>query len=309
MKTGMGAPPFYETVRRELRLRNYSHKTIKSYLSCLRSFVSHIHPRHPREMTEQEIKSYLLHLIEERKFAAGTVNQVFNALRLLYVDLYKKPFVIGSLPRPQKEKKLPDVLNESEIRKLFAGVENLKHKTILMLAYASGLRVSEVVRLQIQDFDGERGLIHIRQAKGKQDRFTVLPESLRGQLYAYWKQYGLGKSGWLFPSEMRNQHISERSIQSVIQRAVKKVGIQKHVSMHTLRHSFATHLLEHGTDLRYIQELLGHQSIKTTEIYTHVSARKIGKIRSPLDFLENKNEHPMDGKDPKLLDSTRKEKY
>lgn len=227
---------FFETVRREMRLRNYSHKTIKSYLSCLRSFVSHIRPKHPREVAEQEIRDYLLHLIEEKEFAAGTVNQVFNALRLLYVDLYEKPFVIGSLPRPRKEKKLPDVLNETETRKLFAGVTNLKHRTILMLAYASGLRVSEVVRLQVQDFDGERGLIHIRGAKGKQDRFTVLPESLRGQLYTYWKRYGLGKNGWLFPSENRDRHLSERSIQSVIQRAVKRVGIEKHVGMHTLRH-------------------------------------------------------------------------
>jgi site-specific recombinase XerD len=249
-----------------------------------------------------------LYLLEEKKFAPGTVNQVFNALRFLYVDLYEKPFVIGSLPRPRPEKKLPDVLNESEIRKLFAGVTNLKHRTILMLAYASGLRVSEVVRLRIEDFDGERGLIHIRGAKGKRDRFTVLPESLRGQLYAYWKQYGLAKSGWLFPSEHRERHLTERSIQSVIQRAVKKVGIEKHVGMHTLRHSFATHLLEHGTDLRYIQELLGHQSVKTTEIYTHVSKREIGRIRSPLDFLENNNEHLLEPKQPKLLNSVKEEK-
>jgi integrase/recombinase XerD len=307
MNVGRTQPTLFETVRREMLLRNYSYKTIKSYLSCLRSFVKYIHPKHPREITDEDIRNYLLHLLETKKSAAGTVNQVFNSLRLLYVDLYKKPFVIGSLPRPQKEKKLPDVLNESEIRMLFAGVPNLKHRTIIMLAYASGLRVGEVVRLRVEDFDGERGLIHVREAKGKRDRFTVLPDSLRGQLYTYWKQYGLGKNGWLFPSESREYHLSERSIQSVIQRIVKKVGIKKHVGMHTLRHSFATHLLEHGTDLRYIQELLGHQSIKTTEIYTHVSKREIGRIHSPLDFLENKNEHLLEGKTPKQIDLVKKE--
>jgi integrase/recombinase XerD len=299
LKQERNKPGFFETVRRELRLRNYSPKTIKSYTSCLRSFVAYIHPKHPRDLNEQDIRDYLLYLLEKKGHGAGTVNQVFNALRLLYVDLYKKPFLIEALPRPMNEKKLPDVLNETETRRLFAVVANLKHRTILMLAYASGLRVSEVVRLKIEDFDGERGLIHIRGAKGKRDRFTVLPASLREQLYVYWKQYRLDRRGWMFPSEYRNDHLSERSIQAVMHRAVKKAGIEKPVGMHTLRHSFATHLLEHGTDLRYIQELLGHQSVRTTEIYTHVSNRAIGRIRSPLDFLENKNEHPLELEVPK----------
>ena len=177
-----------------------------------------------------------------------------------------------------------------------------------MLAYASGLRVSELVRIKIEDIDGQRGLIQIRDAKGKRDRFTVLPESLRGQLVAYWKQYKLGTSGWLFAGQAADDHLAERSIQAVLERALKAAGIEKPVSMHTLRHSFATHLLEHGTDLRYIQELLGHQSVRTTEVYTHVSNRMLGKIRSPLDFLMQNYEHELSGKDTKLLDSAKKEK-
>jgi integrase/recombinase XerD len=290
-----------------MRMRNYSHKTVKSYVSCLRAFVRYFRPKHPRELGMEELRLYLLHTIESG-YATGTVNQVFNALRFLYADLYKKPFLIKPLPRPRKEKKLPDVLNERETQHLFASVGNLKHRTMLMLAYASGLRVSEVVRLRIEDFDGQRGLIHIRMAKGKRDRYTILPDSLRGQLSVYWQEYGLAKSGWLFPGGQRSAHLSERSVQSVIQRAVQKAGIKKQVGMHTLRHSFATHLLDHGTDLRYIQELLGHQSIKTTEIYTHVSKRQIGKIRSPLDFLKNKNEHLTEEENVKLLDFSRKEK-
>lgn len=232
---------------------------------------------------------------------------MFNALRFLYVELYKKPFVISSLPRPQREKKLPDVLNENEVRQLFLSVDNLKHRTMLMLAYASGLRVSELVRIRIEDIDGQRGLIHIRDAKGKRDRYTVLPESLRGQLLAYWKEYRLERKGWLFPGQTLDHHLSERSIQAVLARALKKAGIEKPVSMHTLRHSFATHLLEHGVDLRYIQELLGHQSVRTTEIYTHVSNRVLGKIRSPLDFLGENNEHSFDKPKRKLLISAKKE--
>ncbi len=308
MDTAVQILPFYSTIRRELRLRNYSHKTIKAYTSCLRSFVAYFRPRHPRDLHETDISNYLLYLLSEKGQASGTVNQVFNALRLLYVDLYKKPFVIGTLPRPQKGRKLPDVLNDSEIQKLFQSVDNLKHRTMLMLAYASGLRVGELVRLKIEDIDGERGLIHIRNAKGMRDRFTVFPASLRGQLLSYWKEYNLGMTGWLFPGHTSNRHLGERSIQAVLERSLKSSGIAKPASMHTLRHSFATHLLEHGTDLRYIQELLGHQSVKTTEVYTHVSKRVLGKIISPLDVLAGKNEHNFGTERLKLGASSNKEK-
>jgi site-specific recombinase XerD len=276
---------FFETVRREMRIRNYSHKTIKSYISALHKFVLYIKPRHPREISDEDIRSYMLYLLEERKLAAGTVNQTLNALRFLYTDLYDKPFVVGSLPRPKKEQRLPDVMNESEVARLFSVVRNLKYKTMLMLAYASGLRVGELVRIRIEDIDGQRGLIHIRDAKGMRDRYTVLPASLRGQLNEYWKVAQLPTRGWLFPGQEPGHHVSERSVQNVFLNSARDAGIGKTVSMHSLRHSFATHLLEHGTDIRYIQELLGHRSVKTTEIYTHVSRRLIQKIKSPLDIL------------------------
>lgn len=272
---------FYEKVRGELRLRNYSYKTIKSYLSCLRAFIDYVKPKHPRQVTQEEIRGYFLFLIEKRKLTAGTVNQAFSALRFLYTELYNMPFIIGKLPRPMKEHKLPDILNEEEVMKIFNAVSNLKHQTMLMLAYASGLRVSELVSLRIEDIDGKRSLIHIRDAKGKKDRFTVFPQSLRARLLTYWKTYKLGRSGWLFPGDRIEKHLSVRSIQAVLMRAIRASGITKPVSMHTLRHSFATHLLEHGTDLRYIQALLGHQSVRTTEVYTHVSTKSIGQVRSP----------------------------
>lgn len=225
-----------EELKKELRLRNYSAKTIKTYKSCIISFLQYIHPRHPKDITSDEIRTYLLHLIEDKGFSSGTVNQVFNALRYLYVELYKKPFVIGKLPRPKKEKKLPDVLNEDEVVRIFSAVKNLKHRTMLMLAYASGLRVSELVRIRIEDIDGNRGLIHVRNAKGKKDRFTVFPESLRDQLISYWKTYKLGARGWLFSGDTSDKHLAARSIQAVLARAIKAIGITKKVSMHTLRH-------------------------------------------------------------------------
>jgi len=307
--TGAGGsspvPGFFETVRREMRLRNYSPKTIKAYLSCLRSFVNYFRPRHPRELTERDIRDYLLFLLEKEQLSSGTVNQVFNALRLLYVDLYEMPFAIGSIHRPQKERKLFDVLNEEELIRLFQSVGNLKHRVMLMVAYSSGLRVSEVVRLRIEDIDVRRRLIHIRKAKRKKDRYTILSELILKPLHIYWQAHNLKTSGWLFPGRKSERHLSERSIQAVIKRAICAANITKPVSMHTLRHSFATHLLEHGYDIRYIQKLLGHESLKTTEIYTHVSTTEIGKIKSPLDFLKKDTFLDKDPEDLKLPGSQR----
>jgi len=281
LKSGVRQPGLFETVRREMRLRHYSHKTAKAYLSCLRSFVRYFQPRHPRELGEADIRAYLLHLIEQEKYAAATVNQVFNALRFLYVELYKTPFAIGSIPRPQKEGKLPVVLSQEEVLRIFEAVNNLKHKTLLMVIYSAGLRVGESVRLKIEDVDRERRLIHLRGAKGKKDRYTLLSDVVLDQLREYYRMYK--PSEYLFEGAEGRRHLAERSIQNVFHRAIKDAGIRKEVTVHSLRHSFATHLLEAGTDLRYIQEILGHNSSKTTEIYTHVSKKTLGKIISPLD--------------------------
>jgi site-specific recombinase XerD len=289
-------------LKKELRLRNYSNKTIKSYKSCIIPFLQYINPRHPKDITSDEIRKYLLQLIEDKKFSSGTVNQVFNALRFLYIKMLKTQFKIEDIPRPKKEKKLPDILNEDEVIRIFQSVKNLKHRMMLMVAYASGLRVSEVVNMRIEDIDAKRGLMHIRGAKGKKDRYTTLSDNLIKPLYIYWQAFNLGISGWLFPSGNRDdKHLSIRSIQAVFERAVKKAGIGKPVSMHSLRHTFATHSLEHGYDIRYIQKLLGHSSLKTTEIYTHVSTTDIAKIKSPFDFLPEEKLFNKDIKDVKLL--------
>jgi len=276
------ADKFFETVRKEMRLRNYSLKTIKSYTSCLRSYIGFIKPVHPRDASSLLIRDYLINLIESRGMQASTVNQHMNALRYLYAELYKQPFHINALTRPMKEKKLPVILDKDEALRIFQVVENPKHRTMLMLVYSAGLRVGEVVKLKIEDVDSKRKLIHLHSAKGKKDRYTLLSDVALDSLRAYYKEYK--PKDYLFEGAEGRKHLSERSIQQVFERAVKKAGIRKHVTVHSLRHAFATHLLESGVDLRYIQELLGHASSKTTEIYTHVSKKSLGKIVSPLDM-------------------------
>lgn len=274
-------PGLFETVRSEMLLRNYSRTTIKTYLSCIRSLVAYFRPHHPRELSNEDLRNYLTHLITVKQFRASSINQAINALRFLYVELYHRPMEVSDLPRPKRERRLPEVLSEEEVRRIFDSVENLKHKTILMLTYSAGLRVGEVVRLRLSDLDEERKLIHLHKAKGAKDRYTVLSPAFLSILAEYLQEYR--PKEFLFEGHDRRRHYSERSVQHIFERAVAKAGIAKKVSVHTLRHSFATHLLEAGTDLRYIQELLGHSSSKTTEIYTHVSKRSIEKIVSPLD--------------------------
>jgi integrase/recombinase XerD len=261
---GMEPLGLYARVRQELRLRNLSPHTITAYLRSLRSFVAYFHPRHPRELTEADVREYLVHLFDHRRVAF--VAQAASVLKVLYAGLYRRPEVTARLPRMKFEQKLPDVLSAREVVAIFRAVANLKHRTLLILTYASGLRVGEAVSLRIEDVDFARGLIHVRGGKGGKDRYTILSEALRPALSRYAAEYGLGVKGWLFPGRHPRAHLAVRSAQNVMQRAVRRARITKRVSMHTLRHSFATHLLEQGTDLRYIQVLLGHKSSVSTEL-------------------------------------------
>lgn len=235
-----GRPGLFETVRREMKIRNYSTKTIKAYVSCLRGFVAWIAPTYPRSILPADIRRYMIYRIDGRGFCASSVNQVINALRIVGV------------------------------------AKNAKHRAILVLIYSAGLRVGEAVRLKVEDIDQGRGLIHLRGAKGGKDRYTVLSGVALDVLREYYREYRPRE--YLFEGVAGRRHYSERSVQEVFDRAVERSGIRKAATVHTLRHSFATHLLEAGTDLRYIQELLGHASSKTTEVYTHVSRQAIGRI-------------------------------
>jgi integrase/recombinase XerD len=225
-----------------------------------------------------------LHLIDDEGYASSSLNQVLNALRFLYVEIYKKPFALGDVPRPRKERKLPDVLTQGEVKRLFKVVTNPKHRMVLMIAYSAGMRIGEVIRLRPEDIDRERRMIHIRGAKGKKDRYTMLSEKIMDELIGYLSVFKPTK--YLFEGDRDGKPYSQSSVEKIFHKAAGRAGITKPVTFHTLRHSFATHLLEQGVDLRYIQELLGHASSKTTEIYTHVSTKNIAGIRSPLDNLD-----------------------
>lgn len=271
----------FKDLRRELLSRKYSYKTIKTYLYFNRDFLNFI-SKGPSEITDNDIKDYLVHLAEEKQSATSTLNQAINALKFYYGSMLKKKF-IHEVKRPRRDRKLPVVLSKEEIAKILNSVYNIKHKAILMLTYSAGLRVGEVVKLKLEDIDSNRMLIHIKGSKGRKDRYTVLSETALQMLREFWKKYRPKK--WLFEGAREERHLSIRSVDKIFRNACSKARIKKDVSVHTLRHSFATHLLEAGTDLRYIQELLGHAHSKTTEIYTHVSTKSLGKITSPLDTI------------------------
>lgn len=223
-------------------------------------------------------------MITEKQTSHSFANQAISAIKFLWINILHMPNnEIEYLPRPKKEKKLPNVLSKEEVLSLLKSVDNEKHKTILFLIYSAGLRLGEVVRLQINDIDSKRMLIKVIQGKGRKDRYTLLSDVALKQLRKYYSIYKPER--WLFPGGKEGSYLTERSVQKIFERACQKAKIRSDVSVHTLRHSFATHLLESGTDLRYIQELLGHSSSKTTEIYTHVTEKKLSNIRSPLDYL------------------------
>jgi site-specific recombinase XerD len=270
-----------EDLRRELFSRKYSYRTIKGYLYYNRDFLRFVN-KQPSEINDNDIKNYLLYLAEEKQSATSTLNHAINALKFYYGTMLKKKFVY-EVRRPRKDKKLPVVLSKEEVAKILNSVDNLKHKAILMIAYSSGLRVSEVVKLKVEDIDSNRMLIHIKGSKGRKDRYTLLSKTVLETIREYLRKYRPQK--WLFEGAREGRYLSARTADKIFIIACKKAGINKEVSFHTLRHSFATHLLEGGTDLRYIQELLGHAHSKTTEIYTHVSTKSLGKIVSPIDTL------------------------
>jgi len=275
----------FEDLRKELVSRKYTYKTVKAYIYFNRDFIGFIR-KSPSEINDNDIKEYLFHLAENKRFTASTLNQAINALKFYYGTMLRKKFVY-EVKRPRKDKKLPVVLSKEEVAKILDSVDNIKHKAILMLVYSAGLRVGEVVKLKPEDIDSKRMLIHIKGSKGRKDRYTLLSETTLKTLREYWKEYKPTK--WLFPGPDKERYITIRTAQRVFEMACEKALIKKDVTIHSLRHSFATHLLENGIDLRYIQELLGHKSSKTTEIYTHVSTKDFARIKNPLDqILEGK---------------------
>ncbi len=274
----------------KLKTRRYSPNTVRTYTDLFEEFINYYPELDPKEISERDIVQYLRYLVDERQISVSYQNQSINAIKFYYEQVLKGKRKFYFVERPKKEKRLPVVLSEEEVVRIFAQVDNLKHKCLLMLIYSAGLRIGEALNIKVADIDSTRGQVIIRGAKGNKDRVSLLSASLLPMLREYYTRYQPKK--YLFEGIGGGQY-SSRSAQAILKRAVKKAKVTKKVTLHTLRHSFATHLLENGTDLRYIQTLLGHNSSRTTEIYTHVSTKALRDIRSPLDKLNLGN----DGKD------------
>ncbi len=273
----------YDRMKTDLELRGFSPKTQQNYLGNVRRFVAH-YQRSPETLGREEVRAYLHHLISERGLSKSTLHSVYSALKFFYEKTLGQSWEAFELPRPKASRTLPVVLSPQEIQAILAAPRNLKHRALLMVIYSGGLRIAEATHLRVDDIDSQRMTIRVRQGKGAKDRYTLLGQKTLRVLREYWLYYK--PVDWLFPGQPEDQPLSERSGQEIFKRALARAGISKAATMHTLRHSFATHLLETGVDLTYIQRLMGHKSLKTTSIYLHVSQRDLSQIVSPIDQWE-----------------------
>jgi integrase/recombinase XerD len=272
-----------EKFKHWLLSRRYSNSTITTYTEALKTFLTFYNDKMVAEINNDDVIRYNNEYILNNNLSASYQNQIVNAVKLFFSTILETKIEIEKIHRPKREKILPNVLSKEEVKLILNAHSNLKHKTMLSLIYACGLRRSELLNLKPTDIDSKRGIVIIRQGKGKKDRIAPLSDKILTMLRDH---YIANKPlTYLFEGKIPGESYSEYSLQNVLKQALYKVGITKPVTLHWLRHSFATHLLESGTDLRYIQELLGHNSSKTTEIYTHVSTKSIQQIKSPFDDL------------------------
>ncbi len=273
-----------QAMKQCLVTRRYSQSTQNAYLGMFRSFLKYLYPLSMYSLNKQHILDYHEQLISEKKISRAYQNQSINALKFYLEQVCGLPKEYYELTRPKKVQTLPSVLSQEEVIRVLTHVSNTKHKAMLMTIYSAGLRISEMLDLKIKDIDSDAMRIWVRDGKGGKDRMTTLSPILLELLRQYFRKYR--PKHYLFEGPGGNRY-SGSSVRKVLARAVEASGINKRVKVHTLRHSFATHLLEQGTNLRYIQTLLGHTSSKTTEIYTHVCSNRLGDVKSPLDRLDN----------------------
>jgi site-specific recombinase XerD len=269
----------------DMQLRNFASETQRNYIHHIKG-LARFYQTSPEHLDLEDIREYQLHLLNERQLSPQTVNQFVSAATFLYRVTLEAVWPEKALPRARVPHKLPLVLSPGEVDAFFHFVGTLRYRAALMTAYGAGLRVSEVVQLKVSDIDSKRKLIRVEQGKGKKDRYAMLPKRLLPLLRAWWR---IGRSqDWLFPGRRPGSHMDAGTLQLVCGQAAEMAGIAKRVRVHTLRHSFATHLLDDGVDLRVIQELLGHTSILSTARYAQVSPRLVAVTKSPLDQLGRK---------------------
>jgi integrase/recombinase XerD len=274
--------PLRQRFVEDLRLRNYSPRTVEVYVSAVARFARHF-GRSPEGLGPEEVRSYQLHLLEHEHASWSRFNQTVCALRFLFRVTLGRPEVVTMIPFGKRPKTLPSVLSRAEVLRLFAALPDNRYRTVVRTTYACGLRIGEVVRLRVADIDSQRGVLVVRQGKGQKDRLVPLSPALLQELRAYWRRYRPAE--WLFPGQQRGRHLNITALQRTFARLVRPLGFRKPVSMHTLRHSYATHLLEAGVDVVTLQRLLGHRDLSTTARYLHVSTQHLQHTPSPLDAL------------------------
>jgi len=270
-------------MKMDMELKHLSLRTIETYLSWMKRFTLH-YGMSPEDLGGDEVRNYLHYLLKEGKVSQSSITQAYSALKFFYQTTLGRSWDGERIPRSKVPKKLPVVLSKEEVQDIFSSTENVKHLAILMTIYSGGLRISEATHLRPEDIDSNRMSIKVR-GKGEKERYTLLGEKTLDILRTYWKVRG--PSEWLFGSQIPGQPISTSTVQRVFKSSLRKAGVKKKASIHTLRHSFATHLLESGVDIIYIQRLLGHTSAKTTAIYLHVTRKGVARIKSPIDLLED----------------------
>lgn len=275
--------PLRQRFTEDMQLRNFTEKTQKMYVNWIAAFAKHFW-KSPDDLGPDHVRSYLLYLTKfKSKHSAKGANA---ALRFFYANTLEKDWKILRDPFPKPDKKLPTVLSLAEVATFFEAVKDTKYRAILMTVYAAGLHASEVVGLKISDIDSDRMQIKVRQGKGRKDRYVMLSATLLTILREYWKKERPGHD-WLFPGMGKSGHLSQEAALKACKKAVIAAKISKHATLHTLRHSFATHLLESGADIRLVQVLLGHRSLQTTALYTHVSQKTINATQSPLELIKS----------------------
>ena len=277
---------FREAMEEELRLRNYSDSTCESYLYCVKQQVKFV-GKSPALTQSEDVRQYLMYLAK-KPVSWSFFNQSVCALRFFYGQVVKRDWSVERIPFHRRGRKLPVILDASEVERLLAAATSLRDRALFESAYGCGLRLSEIRHLKVSDIDSQRMVLRIEQSKGKKDRYVMLPKVLLETLRTYWKE--AKPQQWLFPGQEPGQPLSDKTVQQALRKAIHAAGIQKHVSVHSLRHAFATHLLEAGTDVRAIQVLLGHRSLTTTQLYTHVASTLLNETKSPLDRLPAKED-------------------
>jgi site-specific recombinase XerD len=274
----------FKTMKVDLELKGYSPKTVDAYLRYVKRFMQY-YQRPIEQLHTDEIRNYLHYLIVIKKCSHSYVNVNYSALKFFYKNTLNQQWNIDKIPRMKKEKKLPVILSKTEVKNILNATTNLKHKAILTTVYSAGLRISEVINLTIKDIDSKNMQIRVRKAKGKKDRYTLLSQNNLSLLRKYWKEYR--PEYWLFPGMPPTKAISARTIQQFFKKYLNKTKITKNATVHTLRHCFATHLLEAGVDIFHIQKLLGHASPKTTARYIHLTRKDIIDVKSPFDMMDS----------------------